>query len=178
MADSKRNLETRFWSKVHKTDQCWNWTGTLSVSGYGVLQVGQRQVKAHRLSYEMAVGLIPPGLVIDHLCRNKKCVRPDHLEPVENAENVMRGEGWAPKRARWTHCAHGHELSGKNLYIRKNGRRSCRACGNRLTGAYHKKKRIERGPVPLLPVGPKTCPICGREFQEFRQWIGHMKAHR
>lgn len=88
--------EKRFWSKVEKTDTCWIWTGT-RVSGrngnrYGVFAVMEREspLMAHRWIYERLVGPIPSGLQLDHLCRNGLCVRPDHLEPVTQAENLRR----------------------------------------------------------------------------------------
>lgn len=84
-------VQERFWTKVVKTDTCWLWTGHLNSKGYGQLNVGKRLPMAHRLSYEWAVGEIPTGLVIDHLCRVRNCVNPDHLEPVTTAVNNARG---------------------------------------------------------------------------------------
>jgi hypothetical protein len=104
-------------------DDCWNWTGGLNNYGYGRISVGGKRVLAHRYSYTLFKGKIPEGKVIDHLCRNRKCVNPTHMEPVTNSENVKRGE----KKQR-TYCIRGHLLSGSNLKIRKNGTRFCRAC--------------------------------------------------
>jgi hypothetical protein len=116
---------------VDKTQDCWNWTGALD-NGYGRFQGGPRGSKvhrAHRLAYELLVGPIPEGLVLDHLCRNRRCVNPDHLEPVTNRINVLRGEGWAASRARQTHCIHGHEFTPANTYVDpKRGTRGCREC--------------------------------------------------
>ena len=85
--------EERFWRKVNKTDRCWLWTGALTGKGYG--SFGQTppggSVLAHRFAYIREFGAIPDGLVIDHLCRERRCVNPAHLEAVTNRENVVRG---------------------------------------------------------------------------------------
>ena len=80
----------RFWSKVDKTDTCWNWIAGRS-NGYGMIQINKKHKYAHRVSYEIFKGDIPEGLELDHLCRNRKCVNPDHLEAVSSRENTMRG---------------------------------------------------------------------------------------
>lgn len=89
--DRKPTTEQRFWQKVEKSaDGCWLWAGTILPSGYGQFRVGLGRARAHRFAYELLVGEIPEGLTIDHLCRNIRCVNPDHLEPVTAAENVRR----------------------------------------------------------------------------------------
>ena len=85
-------LAIRFWNKVHKTETCWNWTGAKFTNGYGCFHVDGQSVGAHRVSYEFSNGPIPLDLVIDHLCRNRICVRPDHLEAVTSVINVKRGK--------------------------------------------------------------------------------------
>lgn len=80
----------RFWSKVEKTETCWNWTGCVLKSGHGQTWFNGKQIYAHRYFYELLVGKIPEGLVIDHLCENKRCVNPEHLEPVSDSENLIR----------------------------------------------------------------------------------------
>jgi hypothetical protein len=81
----------RFWSRVDKTDGCWVWTGPLHRGGYAKFQARDgRKVFVHRFSYETLVGPIPEGLFIDHLCENRLCVKPDHLEPVTHRENNLR----------------------------------------------------------------------------------------
>ena len=88
-----KNWQKRFWSKVEKSDTCWEWKSAIDSYGYGVFQLAyphRHTVKAHRVSYELIVGTIENGLTIDHLCFNKKCVNPEHLEVVTASENSSR----------------------------------------------------------------------------------------
>jgi hypothetical protein len=84
-------LDEKLWAKVDKTDDCWLWTGAKTSSGYGMVSHDSGVRPVHRVVYELLVGSIPDGLVIDHLCSVRNCVNPAHLEPVTNAENVSRG---------------------------------------------------------------------------------------
>ncbi len=120
-------MEERFWAKVRKTDECWEWTAARHPFGHGHIKVQGKVVNAHRLSYEMQNGPIPDGLVVDHICRNPGCVRPDHMELVGPVENVMRGEGYMATNARKTHCPQGHEYTPDNTYIWRTAR-YCRTC--------------------------------------------------
>lgn len=129
-----------FANKVDTTGNCWRWTAAVDDHGYGSFtKPGHRQtrVKAHRFAYEALVGLIPAGLELDHLCRNRACVRPDHLEPVTHAENMRRSpfqptSGRPPPAAAWqkakTHCPKSHPYDDANTGVRSNGHRYCRAC--------------------------------------------------
>lgn len=96
MAPRPKTPEQRFWPKVDKTSTCWLWTGALTlasnkhVGGYGRFRVGAQMRRAHRYAYELLVGPIPAGLDLDHLCNNRRCVNPAHLEPVTRAVNISR----------------------------------------------------------------------------------------
>jgi hypothetical protein len=126
--------EKRFWAKVDKDGPggCWIWTGAL-VRGYGQTSIhGRKRVYTHRFSWELHRGPIPPGLVLDHLCRNPPCCNPDHLEPVTNLENLRRAV--RPVR---THCKRGHPVS--EMYTNPQGERQCRTC-KRLWDAAHRSR--------------------------------------
>lgn len=119
----------RFWSKVEFTEDHWLWQACLYPNGgYGCFWDGTRNVGAHRWAYEFCVGPIPEGLTIDHLCRTPACVLPDHLEPVTNRVNILRGTAPSALHARKTHCPDGHPYDLVNTYTQPDGARKCRAC--------------------------------------------------
>lgn len=138
---AKRTLVDRFEAKIRDADgDCWEWTGARTPSGYGQKWNGQRVMPAHRWSYEYHVGPIPKGLQLDHLCRNRACVNPWHLEPVTNAVNTRRGKAGAINGARQAakqHCPYGHRLTPENTYSRPDRPgRDCRRCARaRMTVA-------------------------------------------
>lgn len=162
---------SRFWEKVSKTDNCWNWTGQKSEKGYGLFSVQRKRKRAHQIAYLLSVGPIPDGLQLDHLCRNKSCVNPEHLEPVTSRENTMRGIKYrvytqGKPRKRKEFCKYGHPMSGDNLYIRPNGQNSCKTClreaakrnfskeSHRKSRAkYLKRKRIQKLLAKLEALG-------------------------
>ena len=110
---------------------CWNWRGAHSyTTGYGMFWTGKVMTNAHIVSWQLHNKLdVPLGLELDHVCRNRGCINPEHLEPVTHKVNVLRGNSIPAKRAAQTHCKRGHELVGDNLFSNlKRKRRYCRAC--------------------------------------------------
>lgn len=116
---------------------CWVWNKSINPGGYGILWCKERQVMrlAHRVAYELFAGVIPDGLEIDHICRNRRCVNPDHMEPVTRRVNVLRGNSPIQLRERArakTHCVHGHLYTPETVCMeRRNGgtySRRCKEC--------------------------------------------------
>lgn len=143
MRISKKELN-RITSKFAKTDKCWEWKSTLN-SGYGMIYFRGKSIGAHRLVYRVLVGPIPKGLELDHLCRNRKCVNPAHLEPVTGKENRLRSESPCAKNARKTHCKRGHLLQPPNLtWCSRPGGRQCRECLNMFQRNYWRKKAARK----------------------------------
>lgn len=120
----------RFWAKVDKgvPSECWEWTAAMTRAGYGAWWTGERNIMAHRASFLIAHGDIPAGMVLDHLCRNRKCVNPAHLEPVSHKENILRGEGATARNSKKSHCPQGHSYDGPVAYVDDDGRRRCGVC--------------------------------------------------
>jgi hypothetical protein len=123
-------LEERFWAKVEKTEGCWNWVGARNAQGYGHFRLNGWIQKAHRVSLMLAGRPVPNDLTVDHLCLNKSCVRPNHLEIVTAGENSLRGGNPPAQNARKTHCMRGHELAPDNLIKTNTRSRWCRTCHN------------------------------------------------
>lgn len=122
---------------------CWVWTGKIGRDGYGHVSVKDRDRIVHRYVYEGINGRLESDLTLDHLCRNRACCNPDHLEPVTMRTNVLRGEGPSAANARKTHCKRGHVLWGENLKFNPDGARQCRTC-LRLRDAAFKARRKQR----------------------------------
>lgn len=134
----------RWLPKVVVTETCWRWTGSIdSTTGYGKFGYNRKTQPAHRFAYEHFRGTIPKGLVIDHVCRNRWCVNPAHLEPMTLMENLLKGDrSHLSYNALKTHCPKGHPLSGVNLWVNKRGGRHCRACNRESTRRYRARMRL------------------------------------
>jgi HNH endonuclease len=131
--------EERFWRFVEKSAGCWLWTGGTDRWGYGRFHIGKRTVAAHRFAYETTTGAIPDGRQLDHLCRTRLCVRPEHLEAVTCRENLLRGRTIQAANAAKTHCARGHRFDERNTKVTKLGQRRCRECNRE----WERERRAE-----------------------------------
>ena len=126
-------IAERIWQRIEvDAAECWNWPIARGAR-YGQIWIGSRKdgsrrlALAHVVSYEEFAGPVPDGRELDHLCRNRACVNPDHLEPVTHRANLLRGNAPSAHQARQTHCKRGHEFTDANTY-RNKGKRYCRAC--------------------------------------------------
>lgn len=139
-----KTAQERFWARVDKagpiplvqgvTGHCWVWTGLPNDHGYGRFSVERRILLAHRWAYMQSRGAIPAGLELDHLCRQRECVRPDHLEAVTHAENVRRGNAGMHHSAK-THCKNGHPFNEANTR-HTSRQRVCLPCARARNAAY------------------------------------------
>ena len=139
----RRPEAERFWGKVTVTGFCWEWNGALSY-GYGSFRAGGRTGMAHRWAFTFLVGEIPDGADLDHLCRNTRCVNPDHLDPVSHRENMTRGFSATSAALRAIArgvCMKGHILADVGTYSkRKNGVR-CAQCVRDRSRLWEQRKR-------------------------------------
>lgn len=143
-----RKLLERIFSKIkvstthfYRGSPCWEWQAGISNAGYAKFKYKGKTCGGHRIIYEFFVEIIPAELDSDHLCRNRPCVNPAHIEPVPEIVNLLRGESLFAKNARKTHCIKGHPFSGDNLHIRKNGGRHCRKCEAIRSLAFQRRIR-------------------------------------
>lgn len=203
-------LAERFWVKVDKDGPipvhrpelgpCWQWTASTTAGGYGQIRAdwpARTMLYAHRVAYQFVAGAIPDGLQLDHLCRNRACCNPEHLEPVTNRENGLRGQSFAAINARKTRCPKGHEYTPENTAVDSNdGSRKCRICRRELHAAYRAAKRKEKPKTPRVrkthcpqgheytpentytrPDGTRRCQACHRQ-REAARWAANPEQGR
>lgn len=146
-ASPAESLELR---KSVTADGCWEWTGANNGSGYGAMYDHRTGGMAypHRVSYELNVGPIPVGMVIDHICFNRLCFNPDHLQAITQSENRLRSSAVGRKRKRLTHCQNGHPFTNENvIWDRKRERRTCKLCNQRRRALIKAGIRVRTGEI-------------------------------
>lgn len=143
-----RSIEERIMSKVEKAESgCWIWTGAMTADGYGNFSYGSRldgsrkTTTAHRAAYEALVGTVAKGMEVDHLCRVRNCVNPDHLEVVTKHENWRRGVSFTAQNAKKTQCSQGHPFDDENTRFDSRGWRQCRTCQMAWNANQNTKRR-------------------------------------
>ena len=134
------SLPQRIQAKVAVDSSCWQWKACILDTGYGQVRADGKSRLAHRVIYEALIGPIPSGLTIDHLCRNRSCVNPEHMEIVTQRTNTLRGVGASARNAIKSHCIHGHPFEAENLRIRPDGSRECRECANERNRRYRRER--------------------------------------
>ena len=153
-----------FMRALPRPDGCWLWLGQVNEDGYGYFAIdGSHKVVAHRWGYEQLVAPVDDDLVLDHLCRHRTCCNPAHLEPVTQAENILRGEGHAAVNAAKTHCPAGHPYDGDNLYVTPRGGRICRTCARVAYRRYDESVRPSVTGSPRVTLaGTNAAPLTPR----------------
>ena len=135
--------EERFWSRARKTSRCWLWTGERGADGYGRFTrsptSGTRL--AHRIAYELLVGPIPEGMMLDHIvCQNRQCVKPAHLRLVTQSESASQNSRRAKRWSSPLVCRNGHVRTPENTVINSRGRTVCRICDRATYRRYYERK--------------------------------------
>lgn len=151
------NLPLKFRQRIVMIGDCWAWCGVVNGhSGYGQVNWrGYTAHKVHRATYELLVGPIPDGLTIDHLCFNRMCCNPAHLEPVTNRENILRGNNLCAKNARKSACPKGHNYEQYG-FTNKRGSRSCRICTRQQGNEWSRRNRQASRSASKGPNGIQT----------------------
>jgi hypothetical protein len=142
----------RFWSKVAPVGECLLWTGCLDSRGYGRIysEVTKKGRRSHVVSFEIAYGPVPDGLEIDHLCRNRSCVSPAHLEAVDHRTNMLRGSGCFKRGATPSHCGAGHPRAEENTVLDNRGYRECRICRQQRASKDSAARTLRRNAARIL----------------------------
>jgi hypothetical protein len=186
----KSSFEDRFWSKTERRiGECWLWKSWVNKeTGYGMFTIRYQKFLAHRIAYGLTHGSVPRELQLDHLCRNRSCINPTHLEPVTNRENMARGIGPAVTRARAaerratrTECKNGHPWVPENIYV-MGGHQVCRACSLITVKKSYEKKGAERVAAGLTKTKwtpkPFTPEQLDRKRAAGRKWAAKNLAAR
>lgn len=165
-------LPARFWAKTKEEDRgyktpCLTWTAFIMPNGYGRFHWQGKVQYAHRVAYEAQFGPIPAEVdgqmaVIDHKCRNRACVKADHMEVVTNRENILRGRTTPAANARKTHCSKGHEFTAENTGRTKSGTRTCLTCVSEHRQERNEARRAASAAKP--PRQPRTHCRNGHEY--------------
>lgn len=167
-----------FVGKIQKTDSCWFWKGHINTLGYGRIGILNKNYAAHRISYQLFKGKIPNGLTLDHLCRVRHCVNPQHLEAVTSAVNTLRGNAPSAINKRKTYCINGHELKGRNIYFYSKEKsygpfRCCKLCRGVNIDRLNKPCKVE-GCNVILKKG--TLSLCRKHYK--RRWrLEYFRKH-
>lgn len=155
----------RFWAQVDTSGDCWIWQGCTDGGGrYGMFTADSRRWPAHRLAYTWAKGDVSTDLVMDHLCRTTLCVNPDHLEPVPQTENIMRGIAPTSFNSRKVRCQRGHVLTESNVRITtEHGGRQCLDCAampemKARRAWQQRKRRAAKAGIPFTEPEPPLPP--------------------
>lgn len=168
MSGTHASAAVRFWRQVEKTDACWLWKGYRMPNGYGQFsETMGKKWYAHRWAFTCEVGPVPLGLDLDHLCRNRLCVRPSHLEAVTRRTNLLRGATLPAANAAKTHCVHGHEFTPENTARSAVGHRSCRTCS-----------RAADQVRPPRPHRVRPCPHCGKRMTHLSRHLNEGRCRK
>lgn len=132
--EAVKQLFRRFFDKIERVGGCWIWLGSTNKDGYGLFHLLGKMQSAHRVSYELHIGDIPEGMEIDHICRERSCVNPAHLEPVSRQENLDR------MILAKTHCINGHDYK-ESSFIHLKGFRECSICAKKKKLAWQRRNR-------------------------------------
>lgn len=163
---TKSAIFHRFKTKVQIGENCWRWTSAIQSEGYGVLSISKKTFYAHRLSVKFSGREIPNGEEVDHLCRNRWCVNPSHLDVVTHQTNVLRGNSPCAETIRRGRCKNGHALIGANIYVRKDGMgKQCKECSDNR----NRQRRTQKKEIKKLSLRCAECGLLGRRWSVKRQ---------